>query len=196
MKTSPQTQDVQTIARLLDVTVRYVQEMAQKGIIPKAAHGKYPVIPCVHGYIHYLRGLALKGDSDNVVDLEKSRRRKLAAEAELAELELAKAREAVISVEIHGKVVGNICDIIRTKLLSVPSKIAPAVALETDQGICKNIIDDEVRGSLTELARFVSDESGRTPEDAGSSKSSSKKTSSSSKTNSRRVGRPRKGAVA
>ena len=191
---SAQTQDVNTIARLLDVGIRYVQELAKKGIIPKAERGRYPTIGCVHGYINYLRQLGLKGDG-NIINLEEARRRKLAAEADLAEIELAKARERIVSVEDHGDLVGRIGDVIRMKLLAVPSKCAPAVALEPDQGICKQIIDDEIRSTLTELARLVSLESGGIKEDAGSSESPGEEISASTETKNRRVGRPRKGAV-
>lgn len=47
-----------TIAKLLNVTVRRVQQLAKEGVIPKAQRGKYPLVGCVHGYVKFLQELA------------------------------------------------------------------------------------------------------------------------------------------
>ena len=40
----------------------------------------------------------------------------------------------------------------------MPSNLAPALALETKQSLCKQIVEDEVRSTLTEISRIVSDD--------------------------------------
>ena len=72
--------------------------------MPKnSERGRYELIPTVKGYIHWLRDRSLYGEakakSGNVVSLDEARRRKLIAEAELAELELQKERGEVVSIE-------------------------------------------------------------------------------------------------
>ena len=99
-----------------------------------------------------------------VLDLDDARKRKLHAEAMLVELELADAQRNTISISDHGEVVGSLGDIIRGRLLVLPSKLAPALALETKQGLCKQIIEDEIRTTLAEIARIVSDDENRTVE--------------------------------
>ena len=54
-----------------------------------------------------------------MVNLEDTRRRKLGAEARLAELELQKAEEEIISVDAHSEVIGRISNIVRGRLTAI-----------------------------------------------------------------------------
>mgnify|MGYP001156979983 CR=1 FL=1 len=96
----------------------------------------------------------------------------------LVELELADAQNNTISISDHGEVIGSIGDTVRGRLLVLPSKLAPALALESKQGLCKQIIEDEIRNTLAEIARIVSDDGSRTPESKGGTEKTSKKVSS------------------
>ena len=94
----------------------------------------------------------------SVIDLEDVLKRKLGAEARLAEIELLKAEEQIISVESHAEVIWKIGDIVRGRLTAIPSKSAPALALEQKQVVCKEIVDYEVRECLQEISRTISDD--------------------------------------
>ena len=49
----------------------------------------------------------------------------------------------------------------RTRLLGVPTKVAPIVAVETDQSLVKDTLEDAIYTALGELAAdWVSDEPG------------------------------------
>ena len=50
---------VKTIASILNLTERRVQQLAHEGIIPKAERGKYDLIGCVRAYIKYLQERAI-----------------------------------------------------------------------------------------------------------------------------------------
>ena len=76
----------------------------------------------------------------------------------LAELELERTQENTISVADHGEIIGRLGDTLKGRLLVMPSKLAPALALETKQGLCKQIVDDEIRSTLKEISRVVSDD--------------------------------------
>jgi phage terminase Nu1 subunit (DNA packaging protein) len=98
------TYPIKTICQILDLTERRVHQLVTDGILPKnSERGRYELIPTVKGYIHWLRDRSLYGEvkakSGNVVSLDEARRRKLIAEAELAELELQKERGEVVSIE-------------------------------------------------------------------------------------------------
>jgi hypothetical protein len=97
----------------------------------------------------------------------------------LVELELADAQNNTISISDHGEVIGTIGDTIRGRLLVLPSKLAPALALESKQGLCKQIIEDEIRSTLAEISRLVSDDGGRTSESKSGTEKTSKTVSSS-----------------
>ncbi len=44
------THPVETIAKLLILTERRVQQLAREGILPKAEHGRYELVPVVQAY--------------------------------------------------------------------------------------------------------------------------------------------------
>ena len=93
---APATYPLGTISKLLDLSERRVQQLSREGVIPKAERGRYGLVGAVRGYVHYLRDRSI--DSD-VVSIDVARQRKTAAEAELAEIELAKARADVVSID-------------------------------------------------------------------------------------------------
>ena len=65
------TYNVETIAQILDLTPRRVQQFANEGYIPRASRGRYHLLPAVQGYIRYLRAGA--SDEDTSRDYEKER---------------------------------------------------------------------------------------------------------------------------
>jgi hypothetical protein len=90
-------QPVAVIARVLGVTPRRVQQLAKEGL-PTVGRGKYPLVPCVQWYIKYWQDRA-EARSSMVLSLDAVRARKLTAEAEMAEIDLARARADVIDRE-------------------------------------------------------------------------------------------------
>lgn len=71
--------DVHTLAKLFGVVPRRIQQLAKDGVIPKAAHGLYPLLPAIKGYIGFLQQAQRGSTPSNVA-------------AELAQLRLARAR--------------------------------------------------------------------------------------------------------
>ncbi|RWM08952.1 hypothetical protein [Mesorhizobium sp.] len=47
--------DTRTIARLIDVTPRRLQQLAHGGWIEPAGRGQWPLVPTVQGYLRFLR---------------------------------------------------------------------------------------------------------------------------------------------
>ena len=173
------------IASLLDISERRVTQLVNEGIIPKTDRGRYELFPVVQGYIKFLRERKL---GEAVVSLDEARQRKLAAEAEMAEIDLAKARADVVLVEDVGKQWDAILSAVKTRLLAVPNKVAPLASVEIDQAIVKEIIEDGIHTALGELAggipnnprsggKFGTD-SGKQPQEADST----------AKTDNKRVG--------
>ena len=139
----------------------------------------------MQGYIRYLRDRSLEV---GVISIDVARQRKTAAEAEMAEIDLAKARADVVLVEDVGKQWDAILSAVKTRLLAVPNKVAPLASVEIDQAIVKEIIEDGIHTALGELAggipnnprsggKFGTD-SGKQPQEADST----------AKTDNKRVG--------
>ena len=91
-----------TMAKLLLLTPRRLQQLVTEGVVPKVERGRYELAPVIQAYIHYLRERTLPGMM-NVVSLDEARQRKLSADARLAEIEVAKAESAVVNIEVIEK---------------------------------------------------------------------------------------------
>lgn len=90
------------------------------------------------------------GDTASL-DIEEARRRKLAAEAAMVELDLAKRRGEVIEIEEVAGVVGDDYANVRAKLLSLPTKLAPQLIGIDDPAECQALIERGVAEALEEL---------------------------------------------
>ena len=173
-----QTVPIGSLSKVLNLSERRIQQMVKEGILIKEERGRYPFLSNIKSYVMYLQ-MRVDGGG-KVLDLDDARKRKLHAEAMLVELELADAQKNTISISDHGEVVGTLGDIIRGRLLVLPSKLAPALALENKQGLCKQIIEDEIRSTLAEIARIVSDDENRTSESKGRAEETIKEISTAS----------------
>ena len=186
-----QTVAIGALGRVINLSDRRIQQLVKEGVLERHEKGRYPFLSNVKAYVVYLQQRADGGGT--VIDLEDARKRKLGAEARLAEIELKKAEEQIISVDSHAEVIGKIGDLVRGRLTAIPSKTAPSLALEQKQVVCKEIVEHEIRECLSELARVISDDkhfdSKESPEETGS------KVSTTTETKRKRVGRPRTGTV-
>jgi len=90
------------------------------------------------------------GDTASL-DIDEARRRKLAAEAAMMELDLAKRRGEVIEIDAVAAVVGDDYANVRAKLLSLATKLAPQLIGIDDLAGCKALIERGVSEALEEL---------------------------------------------
>ena len=79
----------ETIANLLNISERRIEQLARKKIIPKAGRGVFDLGPTVQAYVRYLQGLC----SGAILTSEPSELDKRLIEAKVQERE-AKARQA------------------------------------------------------------------------------------------------------
>lgn len=86
--------------------------------------------------------------------LDEARGRKLNAEAEMAELELAKIRAELVKTEDVVKAWEDVLRAMKAKMLSIPTKMASAMSNESDPNVCKTILDKEIEEALHELANY------------------------------------------
>lgn len=89
--------------------------------------------------------------------LDDARRRKTQAEAELAEIEVAEKRGEVVNIAEAARTVAEEYAAVRAKLLGIPGRLAPLVAIETDQPACKALLVREITEALNELVGAVDD---------------------------------------
>jgi hypothetical protein len=76
------------------------------------------------------------------------------ADAEIAEMELAKIRQSLCMTEDVIKAWGDVLNAVRAKFLALPTKIAPLVANEDDAGVVKQIVEQQIHEALAEMANY------------------------------------------
>ena len=124
---------------------------------------------------------------------DEARTRKVNAEAEIAELELARVHGTLVLAADVVKAWEDVLGALKGKLLSIPTKAAPVVSAESEAAICQDILVDLMNEALEELSNYdpkinASAASGleAAPND------SNKGTETPAKAKNKRVGRPKK----
>ena len=150
------TYPVAAIARLLNITERRVQQLAADRIIPRAQRGQYPLVGAVQGYVRFLQERVEgggEGDAERAgPDYTAERTRKVAAEASLAELELARAQGVVVEIELVAREVEAALAAGRARLVGIGARTAPLLALEGHAPACQALVDAAVEEALHEIA--------------------------------------------
>jgi hypothetical protein len=123
---------------------------------------------------------------------DEARTRKVNAEAEIAELELAKVRGELVIAEDVVKAWDDVLSALKGKLLSIPTKAAPVVSAEPEAGSCQKILEDLINEALEELSNYepridpTTAASSQSPEEADTG------TKAAAAPKRKRVGRPKK----
>jgi len=90
--------------------------------------------------------------SGGVLSYEEARARKIAAEAELAEMELSKEKLEVLTVEVINQINSELFGNFRARLLSLPTKASPDVFSAKDVQEAKLILTKYINDTLHELS--------------------------------------------
>ena len=88
------------------------------------------------------------------MDEREARRRKLAADALSAEIDLAVKQGQFARIDDMTAQWGQMLVAAKSRLLGMGHKLAPAVAIESDPVTCEALINAEVHEALSELGRY------------------------------------------
>ncbi len=138
------------IAKLFDLTERRVQQLAQEKVIPKSIKGKYELVPCVKGYINYLRERSI-GKELGSSDASTARVRLLTLQANKLEIENNILDKQFLSAEDVKRTWFSLISRCRASFLSLPSKLANQVIGLKEAGEAEELIKLSVYEALTEL---------------------------------------------
>jgi len=124
---------------------------------------------------------------------DEARTRKVNAEAEIAELELARVHGTLVIAADVVQAWEEVLGALKGKLLSIPTKAAPVVSSEAEAAKCQNILEDLMNEALEELSNYEPSIDPSSTSGLGeSSEESDSGSKATTKTNSKRVGRPKK----
>jgi phage terminase Nu1 subunit (DNA packaging protein) len=134
------TYPVGTIAKLLMLTDRRVQQLSKEGVIPKADRGRYELAPAVQGYIRYLQSLDVgPGEGEEgAINYQSEKARRMRADADLKEM-------AVLQLLMSE---------LKTKLLNnAPVRIAAAGKSTKTEAALKKIIKAELSEIMAGISK-------------------------------------------
>lgn len=143
------TYPVGTIAKLLKLTPQRIQQLVKEGVIPRADRGRYELVPAVQGYIDYLRARALGGD---MAGEPEHKTRLLKARADLAEMEAGKLAGELLPADQVADAWAAVAARFRQRVLAIPPKAAPLVAVQGDTETCRKLIGTLIHEALEEIA--------------------------------------------
>ncbi|MFQ5510185.1 MAG: terminase small subunit, Nu1 [Leptospirillia bacterium] len=141
---------VKTIAKLLGLTERRVQQLAREGVIPRAESGRYDLVAVVQAYIKYLRDRSLGEASTADVYTEKARLTKLTADK--LEIEISRQTGQLVDAAAVKKEAFTAGRQVRDRLMKIPDKISPELATMDDGHAIRNRLLAEFREVLEGLA--------------------------------------------
>lgn len=143
------------LATVLGVDPRSVKNFVDEGM-PKLERGRYALAPCVRWYVDREVASARAGKALNELDL--ARQRKTVAEAQEAELRLAKAAGAVIDAEVYQEIVGQICDRMMSVIQNMPSNHSIALEQLGLTSAKAEVVLEHIATELTQALRSHADE--------------------------------------
>ena len=158
-------QSTDIIAKLFDLDVRRVQQLAKEGILPAASQRpyKFDLLPTVKAYIRYLRDRA-NGKEAKTADTVKAETDKLRAEADLKQ---SKAKIAELQLkELEGKMhrsedvealTNDLVYTARSMIMALPGRLAMDVVQAGSASEASALIRTECYKILTELAGYQYD---------------------------------------
>ena len=157
-ETKSPTVDVSTLAKLFNLTAMRVQQLATDGVVVRAERGKYELWPSIRNYIKSLQERKVNqwstGAGERGGEYEGHRARLTKARADMAEVQAAllkgSTHEASAVEAVWFDMIGNA----RTKLLAMPSKLAPRVHGEDNLAAIKTAIEAAVTEALNELSNY------------------------------------------
>lgn len=147
------TYPVATIAKLLMLSDRRVQQLTKEGVIPKAERGRYELAPAVQGYIRYLQERSLRSDA-SPIDYHMEKARLTKNQADIAEVDAAKARGEVADIEHIQRVWAGICAESRIRFRNIPTRVVSVLVGETDERKIKDVLQSEIDQVLDGMADF------------------------------------------
>ena len=131
-----------------------VSEFVKKGVITKQGRGQYDLEQVRREYILHIREVAAGRYKTGDLDLSAERARLAKEQADAKEMENAVERGDLVYIEDVAKQIENQLTKARTRLLSVPTKVAPEAHASATVREVQALIEDAIVEALNELVGY------------------------------------------
>ncbi|HEV7434345.1 MAG TPA: terminase small subunit [Pseudorhizobium sp.] len=146
--------DLADIFGVTDTTIR-AWERDGMPVIAKGSRGlpdAYDTAACIEWRLAQVLARVPAEQPGDVVSEDEARRRKIYAEAQLAELKLDVERGELVEISAVGEEVDAVFSQVRARLLAIPGALALALTNEPDPTVIRDRVFGEVAAALTELS--------------------------------------------
>ena len=142
--------DVRAIARFLDVSERRVRQLRDEKVIAEVRPGLYDLIDTNHRYINYLRKRNPEGDE--TIDYNTERAKLVRAKRKNEEYELQLKENQLHAAEDIEAVMTDMLVNFKSRLMAIPSKLAPVLCKKTDKAEIFALLKDHIAEALMKKA--------------------------------------------
>lgn len=153
------------LGNIFGVTDRRIRQMAEEGIIVRAAKGRYNLVDSLKSYILSLKLAVDSNDSDNPdgeLNFEEEKALHERVKRHISEMKLQTMKGELHKADDVRHVMTDMLSSFKTRMMNIPAKVAPVLE-DRDAGYIKERLTSEVTEALNELkdynpADFYSDE--------------------------------------
>jgi phage terminase Nu1 subunit (DNA packaging protein) len=142
---------VDTLAKLLCITPRRVQQLAKEGVLPKSAHGEYELVPAVQGYIRFLQEEARQGVNGSP-EMADSKIRLAKAKADIAERKAQIMQRQLVWTHEVLKSWSLLLSEFKTQMRNLPTEFAPRVRMAKNDGQAQKLLREGIDEALQKLS--------------------------------------------
>lgn len=145
-----------TLANILNLSTRRIRQLADEGLFKKSERGKYNLVDNIHSYITYIKTNSEAKDieNDTELDLDEERAKLEKVKRLQAELKLAAMKGTMHESKDVERVMNDMLTNFRSKLLSLPSKVAPLLIAIDDIAEIQDKLQKEIYEVLEELSNY------------------------------------------
>lgn len=139
-----------TLAEMLGFSPQYTAELVKEGVLVKTGRGRFVIRDSVRNFVSKLKGERKAGGA-NGGGYEADKARKMKADADLAEIEVAKAAGKLIEERTQGRTWANAIVTTKSKLLALAPRLGPQTVIAASAKDATDLIEREMRSALEEL---------------------------------------------
>lgn len=147
--------NAEKLAVIINLTKSRVFQLVAEGM-PKELRGKYDVDKCTGWYIRYLQAAlekkAVPMEGGEIVSEREERVRNLRAAADLKEIELARARGLLVSIEDVEREMTELVLTTKARVMAIAPRLAPELLSETSRVMAQAKIEKSLKEALLHLA--------------------------------------------
>jgi len=147
---------IEKVADALNLTPRRVQQLVKEGL-PREAKGQYDPVKCLLWYVRYLQN-KLKSkpvdSGDGVFTSEREERvRRLRADSEIKELNLAERRKKLVAISDVERAVYELVLTTKARMQALPPRLADELMGVTSRVMLQTLIEKAINEALVQLSK-------------------------------------------